>query len=51
MYSKLEDGDYGLHCKVISANEIDDLIKNIKILNVTQNYSFKKCISSFFNFK
>lgn len=30
MYSKLEDGDYGLHCKVISANEIDDLIKKYK---------------------
>lgn len=30
MYSKLEAGDYGLHCKFVSTNEIDDLIKKYK---------------------
>ena len=27
MYSKLEDRNFGLHCKFVSTNEIDDLIK------------------------
>lgn len=30
MYSKLEDRNFGLHCKFVSTNEIDDLIKKYK---------------------
>lgn len=30
MYSKLEAGDYGLHCKSVSIGERDDLIKKYK---------------------
>ena len=30
MYSKLEDENFGLHCKPISTGEIDDLIKEYK---------------------
>ena len=40
MYSKLEAGDYGLHCKFVSTNEIDDLIKKYKDVERYSESSF-----------